>query len=63
MTYIMKMVLDNVEKGITEEELNDKVMAQIGSNSDFYSSINRSGQALCEKYDLNYDGKENPFIR
>lgn len=59
----MKMVLDNVEKGITEEELNDKVMAQIGSNSDFYSSINRSGQALCEKYDLNYDGKENPFIR
>lgn len=59
----MKMVLDNVEKGITEEELNDKVMGQIGSNSDFYSSINRSGQALCEKYDLNYDGKENPFIR
>ncbi len=59
----MKMVLDNVEKGITEEELNDKVMAQIGSNLDFYSSINRSGQALCEKYDLNYDGKENPFIR
>ena len=33
------------------------------SNSDFYSSINRSGQALCEKYNLNYDGKENPFIR
>lgn len=59
----MKMVLDNVEKGITEEELDDKVMAQIGSNSDFYSSINRSGHALCEKYDLNYDGKENPFIR
>ena len=59
----MKMVLDNVEKGITAEELNDKVMAQIGSNSDFYSSINKRGQALCEKYDLNYDGKENPFIR
>ena len=59
----MKMVLDNVEKGITEEELNKKVMAQIASNSDFYGSINRSGQALCEKYNLNYDGKENPFIK
>ncbi len=59
----MKFVLDNVEKGITEEELNNKVMAQIGSNSDFYNLINRSGQALCERYNLNYDGKENPFIR
>ncbi len=59
----MKMVLDNVEKGIIEEELNEKVMAQIASNSDFYDSINKSGQALCEKYNLNYDGKENPFIR
>ena len=59
----MKMVLDNVERGITEEELNEKVLTQIRSNSDFYSSINRSGQALCEKYNLNYDGKENPFIR
>lgn len=59
----MKMVLDNVERGITEDELNEKVIAQIGNNSDFYSSINRSGQALCEKYDLTYDGKENPFIR
>ena len=59
----MKMVLDNVERGIKEEELNEKVLTQIRSNSDFYSSINRSGQALCEKYNLNYDGKENPFIR
>ena len=59
----MKEVLDNVEKGISEEELNQKVIAQIASNSDFYSSINKSGQALCEKYNLNYDGKENPFIR
>lgn len=59
----MKMVLDNVERGITEEELNEKVMFQIVNNSDFYDSINRRGQALCEKYNLNYDGKENPFIR
>ena len=59
----MKEVLDNVEKGISEEELNQKVIAQIASNSDFYSSVNKSGQALCEKYNLNYDGKENPFIR
>ena len=59
----MKEVLDSVEKGISEEELNQKVIAQIASNSDFYSSINKSGQALCEKYNLNYDGKENPFIR
>jgi radical SAM superfamily enzyme YgiQ (UPF0313 family) len=59
----MQMVLDNVERGTTEEELNNKVMTQIGNNSDFYRSINRKGQALCEKYDLNYDGKENPFIR
>lgn len=59
----MKMVLANVEKGISEEELNEKVMALIGSNSDFYNAINRSGYALCEKYGLNYDGKENPFIR
>lgn len=59
----MQMVLDDVERGITEEKLNNKIMAQIGNNSDFYSSINKKGQALCEKYDLNYDGKENPFIR
>ena len=59
----MKMVLDDVERGITERELNEKVIAQIIGNSEFYSSINRSGQALCEKYNLNYDGKENPFIR
>ena len=59
----MKEVLDNVEKGISEEELNQKVIAQLASNSDFYSSVNKSGQALCEKYNLNYDGKENPFIR
>lgn len=59
----MKMVLDNVGRRITEEELNEKVMSQIVNNSDFYGYINRSGQALCEKYNLNYDGKENPFIR
>ena len=59
----MKEVLDSVERGITEEELKQKVIAKIASNSDFYSSINKSGQALCEKYNLNYDGKENPFIR
>ena len=59
----MKEVLDSVERGISEEELNKKVIAQIASNSDFYSSINKSGQALCEECNLNYDGKENPFIR
>ena len=53
----------HVERGITEGELNEKVIAQIIGDSEFYSSINRSGQALCEKYNLNYDGKENPFIR
>ena len=29
---------------------------------DFYTEINKKGQELCNKYGLNYDGQENPFI-
>lgn len=59
----MQMVLEDVELGISEEQLNQNIIKQIADNSDFYEKINAKGQKLCEKYELNYDGKENPFIR
>lgn len=59
----MKMVLEDVELGISEEQLNQNIIKQIADNSDFYEKINAKGQRLCEKCELNYDGKENPFIR
>ena len=59
----MKMVLNNVEKGITEKDLYDEVILQINKNSEFYIFINQKGQKLCEQYGLDYDGKENPFIK
>lgn len=59
----MQMVLEDVELGISEEQLNQNIIKQIADNSDFYEKINAKGQRLCEKYELNYDGKENPFIR
>lgn len=59
----MQMVLEEVEKGITEVQLNEQVTLQIARNSEFYQEINRQGIRLCEKYELNYDGKENPFVK
>ena len=59
----MQMVLEEVEQGITEQELGEKTILQIARNREFYDSINEQGIILCEKYGLNYDGKENPFIR
>ncbi|MFR5507932.1 MAG: B12-binding domain-containing radical SAM protein [Clostridia bacterium] len=59
----MQMVLEDVELGISEEQLNQNIIKQIADNNDFYEKINAKGQKLCEKYELNYDGKENPFIR
>lgn len=59
----MQMVLEDVELGISEEQLNQNIIKQIDDNNDFYEKINAKGQKLCEKYELNYDGKENPFIR
>ena len=59
----MQMVLEEVEQGISEEQLNHKITMQIANKSEFYEKINAQGQKLCEKYGLNYDGKENPFIR
>ena len=59
----MQMVLEEVEQGISEEQLNHKITMQIINKSEFYEKINAQGQKLCEKYGLNYDGKENPFIR
>lgn len=59
----MQVVLDRVERGVSEEQLNQIVINQIGSCSEFYDEINAKGQNLCNKYGLNYDGKENPFIR
>lgn len=59
----MKIVLEKVEKGISEEQLNQIITMQIGSNKEFYDDIHTQGEKLCNKYDLNYDGKENPFIR
>ncbi|HBC84387.1 MAG TPA: radical SAM protein [Clostridiales bacterium] len=59
----MQMVLEEVEQGITEQQLSEMITSQIAQNSDFYEKINRKGSSLCQKYGLNYDGKENPFVR
>ena len=59
----MQMVLEEVEQGITEEQLNQRITLQIARNSEFYEEINKQGSRLCQKYGLNYDGKENPFVR
>lgn len=59
----MQMVLEEVEQGISEEQLNHKITMQIVNKNEFYEKIKAQGQKLCEKYGLNYDGKENPFIR
>lgn len=59
----MQMVLEEVEHGITEEQLNQLVTIQICQCSRFYDELSSKGKKLCHKYGLNYDGKENPFIR
>ena len=59
----MQMVLDEVERGVSEQQLNEKITLQIAKSSEFYEGINRQGQKLCQEYGLNYDGKENPFVR
>ena len=59
----MQMVLEEVEQGITEQQLSEMITLKIAQNSDFYGKINREGSSLCQKYELNYDGKENPFVR
>ena len=59
----MKMVLDLVGNGISEEDLKKFVTLQICKNGRLYDEINYKGQKLCHKYGLNYDAKENPFIR
>ena len=59
----MQMVLEEVEQGITEQQLSEMITWKIAQNSDFYGEINRKGSSLCQKYGLNYDGKENPFVR
>lgn len=59
----MQMVLEEVEKGISEQHLNEQITLQIAKNSEFYETIYRQGNKLCQEYELNYDGQENPFIR
>lgn len=59
----MQMVLEEVENGISDKQLSERITSQIAQNSDFYERIHRQGTNLCQKYGLNYDGKENPFIR
>ena len=59
----MEMVLNQVEQGVSEEELVQNVTMQIGNYNEFYDKINNEGQKLCYKHNLTYDGKENPFIR
>lgn len=59
----MQMVLEEVEQGISELKLNEKITLQIARNNKFYERINQQGIELCHQYGLNYDGKENPFIR
>lgn len=59
----MQMVLEEVEQGISEQQLSEKTTLQIAKNNEFYEKINRKGINLCQKYGLNYDGKENPFVR
>ena len=59
----MQMILEEVENGISDKQLSERITSQIAQNSDFYERIHRQGTNLCQKYGLNYDGKENPFIR
>ncbi len=59
----MQMVLEEVEQGISEQQLSEKTTLQIAKNNEFYEKINRKGINLCQKYGLKYDGKENPFVR
>lgn len=59
----MQQILEKVEKGISEEQLNQFVTVQICKYSRVYDEINYKGKKLCHKYGLNYDAKENPFIR
>lgn len=59
----MQMVLEEVEKGISEQDLNEQTTLQIVKNSEFYENIYRQGNKLCQEYELNYDGQENPFMR
>ncbi len=59
----MQMVLEQIEHGISGEQLNEQVTLQIAMNNEFYGKMNRQGIDLCQKYGLNYDGKENPFIK
>lgn len=59
----MKIVLEEVERGISEQQLNEHTTLQIVKNAEFYETIYRQGNQLCQEYGLNYDGQENPFIR
>ena len=59
----MQIVLESIEHDITDEQIDQLTTIQIARNGDFYDSIKRKGNLLCNKYDLNYDGIENPFIR
>jgi len=59
----MKKVLEEVERGISEQQLNEHITLQIAKNAEFYETIYRQGNQLCREYELNYDGQENPFIK
>lgn len=59
----MQIVLEEIEHGISEENLNQLITTQICKHARFYDEMNYKGKKLCNKYGLNYDGKENPFIR
>ena len=59
----MQIVLEEIEHGISEENLNQLITTQICKHARFYDEMNYKGKNLCNKYGLNYDGKENPFIR
>lgn len=59
----MQMILKEIEKGITKEDLDQIVNGEILKNNEFYQKINKQGMKLCENYELDYDAKENPFLR
>ena len=59
----MQMVLEVIEQGISEQGLNQKTTLEIVNNNEFYKNIKEQGIHLCQKYELKYDGKENPFVR
>lgn len=59
----MQMILKEIEKGITKEDLDQIVNGEILENNEFYQKINKQGMKLCENYELDYDAKENPFLR